>query len=171
MLRPISRSPSPIHRFPLDGSHSGRGSGMVGYNVQAAARYDEPSDRRMGDNVGADKSHLAELANQAKAALETENIEAFADRGYFKGEEILTFEEAGITVTLPPRKPQTSEAESRKVLRRAGFPLLLPKRTFPHNPFGEKLIHRASRTRKMDWSCTRYWSNACRTCALKAQCH
>ena len=33
---------------------------------------------------------------QAKAALETENVaEAFADRGYFKGEEILACEEAG----------------------------------------------------------------------------
>jgi transposase len=30
-----------------------------------------------------------------------------ADRGYFNGEEILTCEQAGITVTLP--KPMTSE--------------------------------------------------------------
>ncbi len=34
-----------------------------------------------------------------------ESLEAFADRGYFKGEEILACDEAGITVTLP--KPQT----------------------------------------------------------------
>jgi len=50
------------------------------------------------------------MANQAKAALEAESLEAFADRGYFKGEEILACDEAGITVTLP--KPQTSEAKS-----------------------------------------------------------
>jgi len=42
--------------------------------------------------------------------LEAESLEAFADRGYFKGEEILACEEAGITVTLP--KPQTSGAKS-----------------------------------------------------------
>jgi hypothetical protein len=55
-------------------------------------------------NVGTDKSQLANMANQAKAALEAESLEAFADRGYFKGEEILACEEASITVTLP--KPQ-----------------------------------------------------------------
>src|ERR1700693_4103662 len=86
---------------------SGRGSGIVGYNVQAAV--DTTNHLIVAHevtNVGTDKSHLANMANQAKAALEAERLEAFADRGYFKGEEILTCEEAGITVTLP--KPQTS---------------------------------------------------------------
>ena len=90
---------------------SGRGSGMVGYNVQAAV--DTTNHLIVAHevtNVGTDKSHLATMANQAKAALEAENLEAFADRGYFKGEEILACDEAGITVTLP--KPQTSEAKS-----------------------------------------------------------
>src|SRR6187401_1147218 len=86
---------------------SGRGSGMVGYNVQAVV--DTTNHLIVAHevtNVGTDKSHLANMANQAKAALEAESLEAFADRGYFKGEEILACEEAGITVTLP--KPQTS---------------------------------------------------------------
>ena len=90
---------------------SGRGSGMVGYNVQAAV--DTTNHLIVAHevtNVGTDKSHLANMANQAKAALEAENLEAFADRGYFNGEEILACDEAGITVTLP--KPQTSEAKS-----------------------------------------------------------
>ena len=34
-----------------------------------------------------------------------------ADRGYFKGEEILACENAGVAVTLP--KPQTSGAKSK----------------------------------------------------------
>ena len=90
---------------------SGRGSGMVGYNVQTAV--DTTNHLIVAHevtNVGTDQSHLANMANQAKAALHAENLEAFADRGYFKGEEILACEEAGITVTLP--KPQTSEAKS-----------------------------------------------------------
>jgi Transposase DDE domain len=79
-----------------------RGSGMVGYNVQAAV--DTTNHLIVAhevSNVGTDKSQLANMANQAKAALEAESLEAFADRGYFKGEEILACEEAGITVTLP----------------------------------------------------------------------
>src|SRR5206468_11256913 len=91
---------------------SGSGSGMVGYNVQAV--IDTTNHLIVAHevtNAGTDKSQLANMANQAKAAMEAENLEAFADRGYFKGEEILTCEEAGITVTLP--RPQTSEAKSQ----------------------------------------------------------
>jgi hypothetical protein len=90
---------------------SGRGSGMVGYNVQTAV--DTTSHLIVAHevtNIGTDKSQLANIANQAMAALEAESLEAFADRGYFKGEEILACEEVGITVTLP--KPQTSDAKS-----------------------------------------------------------
>src|SRR5262252_8358378 len=90
---------------------SGRGSGMVGYNVQAVV--DTTNHLIVAhevSNVGTDKSQLANMAHQAKAALEAESLEAFADRGYFKGEEVLACEQAGITVTLP--KPQTSGAKS-----------------------------------------------------------
>src|SRR5476649_1263672 len=90
---------------------SGRGSGMVGYNVQTAV--DTANHLIVAHevtNVGTDKSQLANVANQTKAALHTSNLEAVADRGYYKGEEILACEEAGIIVTLP--KPQTSGAKS-----------------------------------------------------------
>ena len=57
-----------------------------------------------------DRSQLASVAKDAKAALHTEKLDAVADRGYFNGEEILACEQAGITVTLP--KPMTSGAKS-----------------------------------------------------------
>ena len=58
---------------------SGRGSGMVGYNVQAAV--DTANHLIVAhevSNVGTDKSQLANMANQAKAALGAESLEAFA---------------------------------------------------------------------------------------------
>ena len=58
---------------------------MVGYNVQAAV--DTTNHLIVAHevtNVGTDKSQLANMANQAKAALEAESLEAFADRGYFQ---------------------------------------------------------------------------------------
>ena len=61
-------------------------------------------------NVGSDRSQLARVAKKAKAALQTDTLEAVADRGYFNGEEILAPDQAGITVTLP--KPMTSGAKS-----------------------------------------------------------
>ena len=90
-------------------------------------------------NVGTDKSHLANMANQAKAALEAENLEAFADRGYFKGEEILACDEAGITVTLP--KPQTSEAKSEGRFGKQDFRYVAEEDIYIC-PAGETLIHR-----------------------------
>ena len=124
---------------------SGRGSGMVGYNVQAAV--DTTNHLIVAHevtNVGTDKSQLANMANKAKAALEAESLEAFADRGYFKGEEILACEEAGITVTLP--KPQTSEAKSEGRFGKQDFRYVAEEDIYICTA-GEKLIH-ASRTRK-----------------------
>ena len=146
---------------------SGRGSGMVGYNVQAAV--DTTNHLIVAHevtNVGTDKSQLANIANQAKAALRTENLEAFADRGYFKGEEILACEEAGITVTLP--KPQTSEAKSEGRFGKQDFRYVAEEDIYIC-PAGEKLAHHF--TNEEDGLGLRhYWTNACRTCALKAQC-
>ena len=124
---------------------------MVGYNLQAVV--DTTNHLIVAHevtNVGTDKSHLANIANQAKVALETEKLEAFADRGYFKGEEILACDEAGITVTLP--KPQTSDAKSEGRFASRIF-AIWPKRTFTFvQPVRSSPA--ASRTRKKDWSCT-----------------
>ena len=140
---------------------------MVGYNVQAAV--DTTNHLIVAHevtNVGTDKSHLANMANQAKAALEAENLEAFADRGYFKGEEILACDEAGITVTLP--KPQTSEAKSEGRFGKQDFRYVTEENIYIC-PADEKLTHRFASEEK-GLVLHRYWSNACRTCALKAQC-
>ena len=93
---------------------------------------------RVATNVGRDKSQLANMANQAKAALEAEGLEAVADRGYFKGEEILACEEASITVTLP--KPQTSGAKSEGRFGQQGFRYVAEEDIYIC-PAGEKLAH------------------------------
>ena len=90
---------------------SGRGSGVVGYNVQVAVDTQHHLIvTHEVTNSGSDRAQLANMAKQAKAALHTETLEAVADRGYFISVEILACHEAGITVTLP--KPQTSGAKS-----------------------------------------------------------
>ena len=147
---------------------SGRGSGMVGYNVQAAV--DTTNHLIVAHevtNVGTDKSHLANMANQAKAALEAENLEAFADRGYFKGEEILACDEAGITVTLP--KPQTSEAGSRKAVLASRTSATWLSRTFT-SALPVRSSPTTSPNEENGLVLRRYWTNAARTCAVKAQC-
>ena len=90
---------------------SGRGSGMVAYNVQSAVDTEHHLIvAHEVTNSGSDRSQLSTMAEAAKAALHSDNLDVVADRGYFKGEEILACEQAGVTVTLP--KPQTSGAKS-----------------------------------------------------------
>jgi len=63
---------------------SGRGSGVVGYNVQVAVDTEHHLIVvHEVTNSGSDRAQLANMAEQAKAVLKTETLEAVADRGYF----------------------------------------------------------------------------------------
>src|SRR5262245_15882722 len=69
---------------------SGRGSGVVGYNVQVAVDTEHHLIVvHEVTNVGTDRSQLSHVAKEAKVALEVEKLDALADRGYFNSEEIL----------------------------------------------------------------------------------
>ena len=80
---------------------SGRGSGVVGYNVQTAVDTEHHLIvAHEVTNVGNDTAHLSNIACQAKAALGVEKLDAVADRGYFDGEEILACDQADITINV-----------------------------------------------------------------------
>ena len=116
---------------------SGRGSGVVGYNVQVAV--DTESHLIITHevtNVGSDRAQLANVANQARIVLQTDRLDAVADRGYFNGVEILACDRAGITVTLP--KPMTSGAKSEGRFGKQDF-VYLPEEDVYRCPAGEKL--------------------------------
>ena len=146
---------------------SGRGSGVVGYNVQTAV--DTENHLIIAHEVttsGSDRSQLANMAQQAKAVMQTKMLEAVADRGYFKGEEILACEEADITVTLP--KPLTSGSKAAGRYGKQDF-AYLPDENVYHCPAGEKLTYHFT-AEEHGQKMHRYWTNACHTCALKPQC-
>ena len=91
---------------------SGRGSGVVGYNVQAAVDTEHHLIvAHEVINVGNDRGQLSGMSEQAREALGVEEIDVVADRGYFDSDEILSCDQAGITVTLP--RPQTSYAKAQ----------------------------------------------------------
>src|SRR5436853_7794255 len=146
---------------------SGRGSGMVGCNVQAAV--DTENHLIVAHEVttsGSDRSQLANIARQAKAVLEADTLDVVADRGYFKGEEILACEQSGITVTLP--KPMTSGAKASGRFGKQDF-AYLPDEDVYRCPAGEKLKY--DYTNEEDGQKLRnYWTNVCKTCPLKSKC-
>ena len=117
-------------------------------------------------DVGSDRSQLARVAKEAKATLQTDRLEAVADRGYFNGEEIVACDEVGITVTLS--KPLTSGAKSEGRFGKQDF-VYLPQEDVYRCPVGERLKYYYTNVEN-GLRLRRYWTNACRACALKSRC-
>src|SRR5215475_3909043 len=144
---------------------SGRGSGVVGYNVQVAVDTENHLIvTHEVTNVGSDRAQLANTAQAAKAALDVDKLEAVADRGYFDGEEILACDQASITVTLP--KPMTSSAKSEGRFGKQDFVYLADENVY-RCPAGEKLKYRYT-AEEHGQKLHRYWTDACHTCPIKA---
>ena len=146
---------------------SGRGSGVVGYNVQVAVDTEHHLIiTHEVTNSGSDRAQLANVASQAKDVLGVDKLEAVADRGYFSGSEILACHNAGIAVTLP--KPMTSGIEAKGRFGKQDFVYLSDEDVY-RCPAGEKLKYYYTNEEKGQ-KLRRYWTNACRHCAIKHRC-
>jgi transposase len=146
---------------------SGRGSGMVGYNVQAAV--DSQHHLIVAHevtNVCTNRSQLSHMAKQAKTALETDKLDVVADRGYFNSAEILACDDADITVTLP--KPLTSGIKAKGRFGKQDFRYVAKDDVYVC-PAGERLIYHYTNQEK-GLTLRRYWTNVCQSCAIKEQC-
>jgi len=146
---------------------SGRGSGMVGYNVQSAVdtKHHLIVTHEV-TNVGTDRSQLSHMAKRTKAALRVDELEVIADRGYYTGEEILDCHKAGITVTLA--KPQTSNNRLKGMFVKADFRYVKEEDAYIC-PAGERLRYHYTNEERGQ-VLRRYWTNVCRHCAIKDKC-
>ena len=146
---------------------SGRGSGVVGYNVQIAVEAEHHLIvTHEVTNVGSDRSQLARMAKETKATLDVEDLDVVADRGYFNGEEILACEEAGITVTLP--KPITSNSKAEGRFGKQDFRYVAEEDVYVC-PAGERLAY-SYMTEDKGLVVHRYATKACRHCTIKQYC-
>lgn len=146
---------------------SGRGSGVVGYNVQAAVdtRHHLIVTHEV-TNVGHDRGQLSPMAERAKEAMGEDKIEAVADRGYFNGEQIKACDEARITSYLP--RPKTSNNRAKGLYDKQDF-IYKPADDEYECPAGERLTKRTT-TEQNGMILYRYWSSVCGQCALKDNC-
>ena len=97
-----------------------KGTGVVGYNVQAAV----DAKRHLivaheVTNVGSDRSQLTKMANAAQEAMDKQRLQVLADRGYFNGPEIKACMESGVIPLVP--KPMTSGAKAEGRFSKADF--------------------------------------------------
>lgn len=140
---------------------------VVGYNVQTAV--DAEHHLIVAHEVtmhGYDRDALTKLAVLARDAMAADEIEAIADKGYYKGEEILACEKAGVSVVVP--KPLTSNAGARGRFDKADFSYDGARDVYIC-PAGADLRYRF--TSQQDGKAIRsYWSDACADCSIKDKC-
>jgi transposase len=146
---------------------SGRGSGVVGYNVQVAVDTEHHLIiAHEVTNSGSDRAQLANMGKQAKAVLGVDKLEAVADRGYYTGEQIKACADADILVTLP--KPNTTGMEAKGKFGKHDF-AYLAKQDVYRCPAGELLAYWLT-TVDGERTIRRYVTKACGSCLLKARC-
>ncbi|MCH4565265.1 IS1182 family transposase [Halomonas sp. EGI 63088] len=146
---------------------SGRGTGVVGYNVQAAV--DSQHHLIVAHevtNIGHDRSQLANMAKQAREATGIKELEVVADRGYYKGEEILACHKERITTYLP--KPVTSPSQAKGLFAKDAFRYSSESNEYIC-PAGQRLIWRFQ-TEEKGQTLHCYWSSACGSCSIKEKC-
>ena len=147
---------------------SGRGSGVVGYNVQAAVETDH--HLIVAHDVvqtGSDRAQLVAMAQKAKQALGVEELDVVADRGYFNSEQILECSQIDVTVTLP--KPVTSGLMAKGQFGKQDFRYVAEHDVYVC-PAGQTLPFVSHKRQSDGLNLRRYETKQCRTCALKPRC-
>lgn len=146
---------------------SGRGTGMVGYNVQIAV--DTKHHLLVAHevtNVGHDRTALVPMAEKTRGEIEQNALTVIADRGYFSGPQIKECEDQGITTLVP--KPDTSGNRAAGLFGRRDFLYDADKDEY-RCPAGQQAIRRFSTVEK-GLLLHKYWSSACTKCSIKSQC-
>ena len=153
------------------------GGSTVSYNVQTAvdSKHHLIAAHEV-TNAPSDRSQLASMAKQTKAALapdaadgEVENNQALtvvADPGYYKGEEIVDCYAAGIKALVP--KVDTSESKARGRFSKADFRYDADRNEYLC-PAGQRLTYRFDSVERgmTRWA---YMTDQCPSCPLQAKC-
>lgn len=147
---------------------NGRGSGIVGYNLQSAV--DAEHHLIVAHDVvmtPTDRQQLTSISTMAKAAMGAERLDVLADRGYFSGEEILACEAAGVTPYIP--RPLSSAAKADGRFGKQDFVYIAEEDVY-RCPGGYTLRRHMSHVAN-GLTLHTYWDLAsCRACTIKSQC-
>ena len=147
---------------------SGKGTGIVGYNVQLAVEAEHHLIvAHAVTDVGHDRTQLAPMSQQARAAMGRDQLTVLADRGYFSGKQILASEREGVVPYVP--KPLTSGSLVDGRFGKQDF-IYLPRKDVYRCPAGKQLTFRSS-TVENDMLLRAYWRDDCAACAIKVRCN
>ncbi len=147
---------------------SGKGTGIVGYNVQIAVDAEHHLIvAHEVTNIGSDRAQLVSMGHKARGATGCGEVTVLADRGYYNGDEVLACEDTGIVPCIP--KTQTSGNAKRGLFTVADFiyDAENDRYTCPAGKFLTRGKVRSDRRDNID-----HYRNltACLTCVLKPRC-
>jgi Transposase DDE domain len=145
---------------------SGRGTGIVGYNVQTAV--DTKHHLIVAHevtNVGHDRAHLSPMAKRSRDAIAEDTLTVLADRGYFSGEEIHECAQQGINALVP--KPLTSGNRAQGLFDKKDFEYILEDDEY-RCPAGQRAIRRFTSVQR-GLTLHKYRSSACPRCPMKGR--
>jgi transposase len=143
------------------------GSGMVAYNVQTAVDTQHHLIvAHEVTNSQTDRNQLTNMAKQAKDAIGAQTLTVLADRGYFKSEEILNCDQAGMTPLVP--KSLTSGNRAVGLFDRQDFIYIADKDEYRCHA-GQSLVKHFTVFEQGKLQHV-YWSSACKGCTLKSKC-
>jgi transposase len=147
---------------------SGRGTGIVGYNVQTAVDTQHHLIvAHEVTNVGHDRTQLVAMGLGAQEATGCERITVLADRGYFNRDQVLACEDTGVLPSIP--KTLTSSSAKRGLFTLRDFFYDAAKDHYTC-PAGQHLTRGAVRSdRRDDMNHYRHLT-ACSSCPLRARC-
>jgi transposase len=142
--------------------------GEVSYNVQTAvdSKYHLIVAQEV-TNEGLDNHQLFSMADRAKEILGQSEIDVVADMGYYSHEELQKCEAAGIAAYVS--KPLNSKNTAHGLFGKEKF-VYEPESDCYVCPNQERLTFRFQSREYKNKKFRYYWTLACLSCPIKAQC-
>ena len=147
---------------------SGKGTGVVGYNVQTAVDAEHHLIvAHEVTNIGSDRSQLTSMGHKAQEATGCDELTVLADRGYFNGDQVLACEGTGVLPIIP--KTQTSNNPNRGLFSGADF-IYDVEHDHYTCPAGQHLTKGKVRSDRRDDMDHYRNLSACEACVLNSRC-
>lgn len=149
-------------------STSGRGTGIVGYNIREVVDAEHHLIiAHEVVNEGHDRTQLASMSRQAKDAISADKITVLADRGYYNAEQVLEYDANGILPCVP--KTDTSGKAQRGLFTNADYVYDADKDHYTC-PAGAQLTRTSIRSDHRGEEYRYRNLTACHTCELRPRC-
>ena len=151
-------------------SSHGKGTDVVGYNVQIAVDAEHHLVVAHDvNNIGSDRAQLASMGEKTREASGQPAITVLADRGYYSGDQIVACEGKGVDPIIPKTETSGGALRGRFTIQDFFYDRDRDRYTCPA---GQLLTQAKKRsTRGPDPEFVRYRNlDACGACELKSRC-